>query len=266
MEFYLIDAVKLKKYIENPDYALDWIKKIIDTAPVIEIKRKQESRRKRYETEYYCNCCSEDRGMKPVRYEAILTPFQEFLYCPECGRTIDVEDAAAVCQMMLSNAFDENGNIYQYRVDKIVNLYLENANTAEEYDSDDDNVFHTKSEQAFLTAMIYYVLENDNIPKKDKTFETILQKMRMETSSDCLTFSPLQKEIYDWFVEIGLMTYSETDEYGNQIQSEEDRYTETKTEKGCMTKCYYNTFLITPRGKDIAVNTTIAELQKFLKY
>lgn len=167
--------------------------------------------------------------------------------------------------IVLNNAFDADGKISEDQVNRIVDLYMANAETGKKAGSSDP--FWFKSEKAFLTAMIYYVLENDNIPKEEKTFETVLQKVQMETA-DYKTLSPLRKEMYDWFVKIGLMTYSETDKNGNQIKNEVEKYKNTCDKEAIAknrTKLYYDTFQIAPqKTADIILTTTVTDLQIFL--
>lgn len=74
----------------------------------------------------------------------------------------------------LLNVYDSNGEISEQQVDVLVNLYMKNAKAGKESGSSDP--FWDKSEQAFLTALIYFVLENDNIPRYDKCFNTILKR------------------------------------------------------------------------------------------
>ncbi len=165
----------------------------------------------------------------------------------------------------IDNVFNSNGDIPENQVNILVDLYMKNAKAGKEAGGSDP--FWFRSEKAFLTALIYYVLENDNIPKEEKTFETILQKVQMETA-DYKTLSPLRKEMYDWFVEIGLMTYSETDENGNQIKNEVEKYKDICDKEAIAknrTKLYYDKFQIVPqKTADIILTTTATDLQIFL--
>jgi type IV secretory pathway TraG/TraD family ATPase VirD4 len=70
----------------------------------------------------------------------------------------------------LLNVYDAKGNIDPQKVDILVDLYMENASEGKEQGSSDP--FWNKSEKAFLTGVIYYVLENDEIPIEDKCFGT----------------------------------------------------------------------------------------------
>lgn len=82
----------------------------------------------------------------------------------------------------LLNVYDSNGEISEQQVDVLVNLYMKNAKAGKESGSSDP--FWDKSEQAFLTALIYFVLENDNIPRYDKCFNTILKKVQLAKVED----------------------------------------------------------------------------------
>ena len=72
----------------------------------------------------------------------------------------------------LLNVYDANGEISERHINILVDLYMKNAKAGKEAGGGDP--FWDKSEKAFLTAIIYYVLENDEIPRKDKCFATVL--------------------------------------------------------------------------------------------
>lgn len=59
----------------------------------------------------------------------------------------------------LLNVYDSYGNISETQVDILVDLYIKNAKAGKEASNADP--FWEKSERAFLTALIYYVLEED---------------------------------------------------------------------------------------------------------
>lgn len=159
----------------------------------------------------------------------------------------------------LDNVFDSNGEISENQVNILVDLYMKNAKAGKEAGGGDP--FWDKSEKAFLTALIYYVLENDNIPKKDKCFGTILQKVQMaKVSDDDKAMSPLTKEMYDWFVEVGIMTYNDSKDIKNEVE----RYKETGEKTRFKTKLYYDTFLIAPqKTANTILITTAVDLQIF---
>lgn len=159
----------------------------------------------------------------------------------------------------LDNVFDSNGEISENQVNILVDLYMKNAKAGKEAGGGDP--FWDKSEKAFLTALIYYVLENDNIPKKDKCFGTILQKVQMaKVSDDDKAMSPLTKEMYDWFVEVGIMTYNDSKDIKNEVE----KYKETGEKTRYKTKLYYDTFLIAPqKTANTILITTAVDLQIF---
>lgn len=139
----------------------------------------------------------------------------------------------------LVNVYDSNGNISETKVDILVDLYMKNAKAGKEGGSSDP--FWDKSEKAFLTALIYYVLENDDIPKEDKCFSTILQKVQMaKVDDDSEEDSPLTQEMNAWFEKM--------DSMGRPYKA----------------KGYYDTFLIAPqKTANTILITTAVDLQIF---
>lgn len=140
----------------------------------------------------------------------------------------------------LLNVYDSNGNIDTQKVDILVSLYMENASEGKEQGSSDP--FWDKSEKAFLTGVIYYVLENDDIPVEDKCFGTVLQKVQLakpEPGSRDTTLM-LTKEIDAW----------------KEKMANEGR--------NIMAPLYYNTFLIAPeKTMNTILITTAVDLQLF---
>ena len=142
----------------------------------------------------------------------------------------------------LMNVYDSNGNISEIQVDILVDLYMKNAKAGKEAGGGDP--FWDKSEKAFLTAIIYYVLENDEIPMEDKCFRTVLEKVQLAKVSDEDSGedveSPLTQEI-NAFV---------------------DRC--EKQGKKQKTKIYYDTFLVAPsKTANTILITTAVDLQIF---
>lgn len=142
----------------------------------------------------------------------------------------------------LMNVYDSNGNISEIQVDILVDLYMKNAKAGKEAGGGDP--FWDKAEKAFLTAIIYYVLENDEIPLEDKCFRTVLEKVQLakvadEDSGEDVE-SPLTQEI-NAFV---------------------DRC--EKQGKKQKTKIYYDTFLTAPsKTANTILITTAVDLQIF---
>lgn len=145
----------------------------------------------------------------------------------------------------LLNVYDAKGEISERHVNILVDLYMKNAKAGKEQGGGDP--FWDKSEKAFLTALIYYVLENDDIPRKDKCFSTILKKVQMaKISDDDGTESPLTQEMNEWFKKVGI---TEKDVTGG------GKY---------KTKMYYDTFLIAPqKTANTILITTAVDLQIF---
>lgn len=139
----------------------------------------------------------------------------------------------------LVNVYDSNGNISETKVDILVDLYMKNAKAGKESGGSDP--FWDKSEKAFLTALIYYVLENDDIPKEDKCFSTILQKVQMaKVDDESDEDSPLTQEMNAWF--------DKMDKIGRPYKA----------------KGYYDTFLIAPqKTANTILITTAVDLQIF---
>lgn len=141
----------------------------------------------------------------------------------------------------LLNVYDAEGNIDNQKVDILVDLYMDNASEGNAQGGNDP--FWPKSEKAFLTGVIYYVLENDDIPKEEKCFHTVLEKVqlaRAEGNSRGDSTTMLTKEIREW--------QSRMEAEGRHI----------------MTPLYYDTFLIAPeKTANTILITTAVDLQLF---
>ena len=143
----------------------------------------------------------------------------------------------------LLNVYDAEGRIDNQKVDILVDLYMDNASEGNAQGGNDP--FWPKSEKAFLTGVIYYVLENDDIPIEDKCFRTVLEKVqlaRVDSSSrnpkDTETI--LTKEIREW---------------QGRMEAEG---------RSIMTPLYYDTFLIAPeKTANTILITTAVDLQIF---
>ena len=145
----------------------------------------------------------------------------------------------------LLNVYDANGEISERHINILVDLYMKNAKAGKEAGGGDP--FWDKSEKAFLTAIIYYVLENDEIPRKDKCFATVLQKVQMaKVDDESEEESPLTQELNRWFQRVGI--------------------TEQNPTAGGKYKCkmYYDTFRIAPqKTANTILITTAVDLQIF---
>lgn len=142
----------------------------------------------------------------------------------------------------LLNVFDAFGNISEVKVDVLVDLYMKNAKAGKEAGGGDP--FWDKAEKAFLTAVIYYVLENDDIDKEDKCFHTVLEKVQKAKAESQGGKSAgetiLTKEINSWKAKVA------------------------KTGRKIKTPIYYDTFLIAPeKTANTILITTAVDLQIF---
>lgn len=156
----------------------------------------------------------------------------------------------------LENVLDSYGNISETQVNILVDLYMKNAKAGKEAGGGDP--FWDKSEKAFMTALIYYVLEEDEDLLLDgfpcegikggrtqrlnggRCFSTILKLVQeAKVSDDGKTKSPLTCRLDDFF----------------------KRFPNNKT------KLYYDTFLIAPqKTANTILITTAVDLQIFSTY
>ena len=142
----------------------------------------------------------------------------------------------------LMNLYDENGNIDSRKVDLLVDLYMKNAKAGKESCCSDP--YYDKAERTLLAGLIYYVLENDDIPVEDKCFHTILEKLQRASTENqngkSAEETTLTKEIKEW-----------------QARME-------KTGREIKCPMYYDTFLICPTktANSIAISAEVS-LQMF---
>lgn len=144
----------------------------------------------------------------------------------------------------LLNVYNATGGIDEVKVDVLVDLYMKNAKAGKEGGGGDP--FWDKAEKAFMTAIIYYVLENDDIPRRDKCFHTVLEKVQlakaeMEDGAEA-SETILTKEINAW----------------------KEKIAREQPEKVIKTPIYYDTFLIAPdKTANTILITTAVDLQIF---
>lgn len=150
----------------------------------------------------------------------------------------------------LLNVYDSEGNISETQVDILVDLYMKNAKAGKEAGGGDP--FWDKSEKAFMTAIIYYVLESDEFgtdgstveddgTQWDKCFSTVLKLVQQaKVDDDSEEESPLTQRMNAWFKEM--------DAQGKPYKC----------------KMYYDTFLIAPqKTANTILITTAVDLQIF---
>lgn len=136
----------------------------------------------------------------------------------------------------LMHLYDDFGNISEVKVDVLVDLLMYNAQNGKEEGSGDP--YWEKAERALLTAVIFYVLENDEIPKIDKCFHTVLDKIKLLRNENRNIL--LTKEIKSW--------QEKCEREGRKVKAPN----------------YYDTFLIAPQKTINAVAMTAEmDLQLF---
>lgn len=168
----------------------------------------------------------------------------------------------------LLNVYDSRGNISETQVDILVDLYMKNAKAGKQAGNQDP--FWDKAEKAFMTALIYYVLESDEFGAEppawnkklewsnvfgddwysnkgerdgeqfDKCFSTVLRLTQMAKVSDNGEESPLTTRMNAFFERM--------DARGKSYKS----------------KDYYDTFTIAPaKTGNTILMTTAVDLQLF---
>lgn len=133
----------------------------------------------------------------------------------------------------LDYVYEEDGRINEVFVDRLVDLYMEIE--TQDRKSHNGDPFWDKAMRALLTALVYYVLGNNDIPKKDKCFNTILEKTKLATSSK------------------NYALFSEIDAWLKKVSESEDEYLKWVAHE---MKLYYDTFLAAPQKtySAIAIN------------
>ena len=136
----------------------------------------------------------------------------------------------------LAYLYNDDGTISGVKVDVLTNVYMET--TSEDSDIRMSDPFWQKGKLAYIKALIYYVLENDNIPIEKKCFKTILEKTKLAASD------------FNAFM-------AEMNEFINRMKSEN---------REIMTPLYLDTFLILPvKLHDNVLLSTIVDLAIFGK-
>lgn len=153
----------------------------------------------------------------------------------------------------LINVFDSNGNISETQVDILVDLYMKNAKAGKEAGGGDP--FWDKSEKAFMTALIYYTLEEDEdrLVKGFPCKEAEGGKVQGMEGGRC--FSTILKLVQEAKV-------SDDDDVKSTLTVRlEDFFARNPNNK---TKLYYDTFLIAPqKTANTILITTAVDLQIF---
>lgn len=167
----------------------------------------------------------------------------------------------------LINVYDSSGEITETKVDILVDLYMKNAKAGKEASGGDP--FWDKSEKAFLTALIYYTLEEDeslllngfplgsgkalaNVQGLVSTSEGEVRTQGME-GGRC--FSTILKLVQEAKV-------SDDDDVKSALTLRLENFFKRKPRN--KTKDYYDTFLIAPqKTANTILITTAVDLQIF---
>lgn len=164
----------------------------------------------------------------------------------------------------LVNVFDSNGNISETQVNILVDLYMKNAKAGKEAGGSDP--FWDKSEKAFMTALIYYVLEEDEDKlvggfkddqnlKTDRKGQPIEEVLDLQPMSGGRCFSTILKLVQEAKVD-------DESEARSVLTRRLDNFFARKPNN--KTKLYYDTFLIAPqKTANTILITTAVDLQIF---
>ena len=146
----------------------------------------------------------------------------------------------------LKYVYDIKGDIDPQKVDVIVDTIMSFSRERDKTEIDLTKIdpFWEKTERAFLTGVIYYVLENDDIFAEDKCLYTVLDKIQRLAKPD--SNDKKNKE---------LMLTKEIKEFVKKMEMQG---------KDVKTFLYYNTFLIAPeKTRSTVINCTIVDLRDF---
>lgn len=158
----------------------------------------------------------------------------------------------------LLNVFDSNGEISETQVDVLVDLYMKNAKAGKEASGGDP--FWDKSEKAFMTALIYYTIEED---------ENLLLNgfIVQEGEHKGEEVAPMEGgKCFSTILKLVQEAKVDEDANGNVPDSKltirlKDFFRRKEKNK---TKLYYDTFLIAPqKTANTILITTAVDLQIF---
>lgn len=153
----------------------------------------------------------------------------------------------------LLNVYDSNGQIAETQVNILVDLYMKNAKAGKEAGGGDP--FWDKSEKAFMTALIYYTLEEDEdiLISGFKCEGVEGGKVQGMEGGRC--FSTILKLVQEAKV-------SDDDDVKSTLTLRLDNFFKRKPKN--KTKLYYDTFLIAPqKTANTILITTAVDLQIF---
>lgn len=153
----------------------------------------------------------------------------------------------------LVNVFDSNGNISETQVNILVDLYMKNAKAGKEAGGGDP--FWDKSEKAFMTALIYYTLEEDEDLLINGYPCEGVEGGRVQGLEGGRCFSTILKLVQEAKV-------SDDDDVKSTLTLRLDDFFKRKPQN--KTKLYYDTFLIAPqKTANTILITTAVDLQIF---
>ena len=175
----------------------------------------------------------------------------------------------------LLNVYDSNGEISETQVDILVDLYMKNAKAGKEAGGSDP--FWDKSEKAFMTALIYYVLESDEFGTTRPQWNVDLkwgEYMNKPEGSEDAWSKNGEKDGEQWdkcfstVLKLAQQAKVEDDSGSNEsnLTIRMNKFFERMDAKGTPYKCkaYYNTFLIAPqKTANTILITTAVDLQIF---
>lgn len=135
----------------------------------------------------------------------------------------------------LDYVYDEKGYVSDTDIYILTDILINPKNTG----------FWRKAEKAFLTALIYYVLGNDEISREDKCFATILEKVKLAAT---LTEN-------DYFTENDI--FSEMESWMRKASQSDNEFSKRAAEQA---KLNYDTFQLASKGKLIQNIVVITEV------
>lgn len=153
----------------------------------------------------------------------------------------------------LLNVYDSNGQIAETQVNILVDLYMKNAKAGKEAGGGDP--FWDKSEKAFMTALIYYTLEEDEDMLISGFKCEGVEGGKVQSMEGGRCFSTILKLVQEAKV-------SDDDDVKSTLTLRLDNFFKRKPKN--KTKLYYDTFLIAPqKTANTILITTAVDLQIF---
>lgn len=153
----------------------------------------------------------------------------------------------------LLNVYDSNGQIAETQVNILVDLYMKNAKAGKEAGGGDP--FWDKSEKAFMTALIYYTLEEDEDMLISGFKCEGVEGGKVQGMEGGRCFSTILKLVQEAKV-------SDDDDVKSTLTLRLDDFFKRKPKN--KTKLYYDTFLIAPqKTANTILITTAVDLQIF---